>query len=146
VAGRAGRGKEGKVLIQSSNPEHFAIKSSSEHNYLNFYRKEIAFRKEAIYPPFIKLARIVVKAKDFKTAEKAAENLKDRILKMNEKKVITILGPVECPIGKIEKYYRFHILLKSKKGYILNNILRKLYGKKVKDTKISLEIDPINML
>ena len=146
VAGRAGRGKEGKVLIQSSNPEHYAIKSSSEHNYLNFYKKEIEFRKEAVYPPFIKLARIVVKAKDFKTAEKAAENLKNRILKMKEKKVITILGPVECPISKIEKYYRFHILLKSKKGYILNNILKKLYGHKVKNTKISLEIDPINML
>jgi len=146
VAGRAGRGKEGKVLIQSANPKHYAIKSASEHNYMDFYKEEIKFRKEANYPPFTKLARIVIRAKDFTKAEQTAVKIRNIIGKMKEKREITILGPVICPIGKIEKYYRFHILLKSKKGYILNNILKKLYGKQIENAKISLEIDPINML
>ena len=146
VAGRAGRGIEGKVLIQSSNPNHYAIRSSSEHKYQNFYEEEIKFRKEANYPPFTKLARIVIKAKDFKKAEQTAATIKNMVAKMNKEKEVTILGPVICPIGKIEKYYRFHILLKSKKVHILNNMLRKLYERKFKNTKISLEIDPVNML
>ena len=146
VAGRAGRGKEGKVLIQSSNPKHYAIESASEHKYMDFYKEEIKFRKEANYPPFTRLARIVIKAKDFKKAEQTAAKIKNLTVQMNKEKTVTILGPVICPIGKIEKYYRFHILLKSKKVHILNNILRKLYEKKFKSVKISLEIDPINML
>ena len=146
VAGRAGRGKEGKVLIQSSNPKHYAIKSASEHKYMDFYKEEIKFRKEANYPPFTRLARIVIKAKDFKKAEQTAVKIRNLITKMNKEKEVTILGPVICPIGKIEKYHRFHILLKSKKVHILNNLLRKLYEKKFNNTKISMEIDPINML
>ena len=146
VAGRAGRGREGKVLIQSSNPNHYAIKSASEHKYLDFYKEEIKFREEANYPPFTRLARILIKSKDFKKTEQTAAQIKGIIAKMNKEKEVSILGPVICPIGRIEKYYRFHILLKSKKVHILNNILLKLYEKKFKNTKISLEIDPINML
>ena len=146
VAGRAGRGEKGKVLIQSSNPKHYAIKSASAHNYSGFYEKEIKFRKSANYPPFTKLARIIIRSKEIKKAENASVKLKKTIESMAEVKRITILGPVACPIGKIEKYFRFHMLLKSKTGYTLQNVLRKLYDKKIPGVKISLEIDPVNML
>jgi primosomal protein N' (replication factor Y) len=146
VAGRAGRGKPGKVLIQSSNPNHYAIKRASEHDYRLFYKEEIEFRKSAGYPPFMRLARIIVKSKELKKSEKASFKLKDKIERMPEVKRIIILGPVACPIGKIEKYFRYHILLKSKTSSVLQNILNRLYIKKIPGTKISLEIDPVNML
>jgi len=146
VAGRAGRGEKGKVLIQSSNPEHYAIKSASAHNYRDFYSEEIKFRESANYPPFTKLARIIIKSKEMKKAENASVKLKKTIESMAEAKRITVLGPVVCPIGKIEKYFRFHMLLKSKTGSPLQDILMKLYTKKTPGVKISLEIDPVNML
>jgi len=146
VAGRAGRGGKGKVLIQSSNPEHYAIKSASNHNYRDFYKEEIKFRKSANYPPFTKLAKIIIRSKEIKKAENASIKLKKIIESMAEAKRITILGPVVCPIGKIKKYFRFHILLKSKTGSPLQDTLRKLYNKKIPGVKISLEIDPVNML
>jgi primosomal protein N' (replication factor Y) len=146
VAGRAGRGEKGKVLIQSSNPKHYAIKSASAHSYTDFYNEEIKFRESANYPPFTKLARIIIRSKETKKAEEVAAKLKKTIEGMAEAKRITILGPVVCPIGKIEKHFRFHILLKSKNSSTLQNILKKLYTKKFPGVKISLEIDPINML
>jgi primosomal protein N' (replication factor Y) len=146
VAGRAGRGVKGNVLIQSRNPKHYAIINASEHNYPDFYKEEIKFRKSANYPPFTKLARIVARSKEIQKAENAAIKLKEEIEKMREIKKAAILGPVVCPIGKIEKYFRFHILLKSKTDYFLQNILRQLYDKEIPGVKISLEIDPTNML
>jgi primosomal protein N' (replication factor Y) len=146
VAGRAGRGVKGNVLIQSGNPKHYAIKSASEHNYPDFYKEEIKFRKSANYPPFTKLARIIVRSKEIQKAENAAIKLKEGIDGMKEIKKATILGPAVCPIGKIEKYFRFHILLKSKTDYFLQNILRQIYNKEIPGVKISLEIDPVNML
>jgi len=146
VAGRAGRGEEGKVLIQSSNPKHYAIKSASAHNYRDFYSEEIKFRESANYPPFTRLARIIVKSKEMKKAEEISVKLRKTIENMTEAKKITILGPVVCPIGKIEKYFRFHMLLKSKQSSTLQNTLRELYNKRTPGVKISLEIDPLNML
>jgi primosomal protein N' (replication factor Y) len=146
VAGRAGRGETGKVLIQSSNPNHYAIKSASAHSYRDFYKEEIKFRESANYPPFAKLARIIIKSKEIKKAESASVKLRKTIESIAEAKRTTILGPVACPIGKIEKYFRFHMLLKSKNSSTLQNILRQLYNKKIPGVKISLEIDPVNML
>jgi len=146
VAGRAGRGEPGKVLIQSSNPNHYAIKSASEHDYRLFYKEEIKFRKSAAYPPFTKLARIIVKSKESDIAEKTSIKLKNAIEKMPESKRIIILGPVICPIGRIEKYFRYHLLLKSKTPSILQHILKRIYEEKTSGIKISLEIDPVNML
>lgn len=146
VAGRAGRGGKGKVLIQTSNPNHYAIKNTLEHNFKGFYNEEIEYRKSAHYPPFAKLARIVIRSKKKEKAKEASDKLKERIEKMIETKGATILGPVPCPLGKIEKYFRYHILLKSNKGYALQRILRKLYDKKITGVKFSYEIDPFNML
>jgi primosomal protein N' (replication factor Y) len=146
VAGRAGRGRKGKVLIQSSNPNHYAIKSASNHNYRDFYNEEIKFRKSANYPPFTKLARIIIKSREIEKVENISGKLKKTIENMPEAKEVTILGPVICPIGKIEKHFRFHLLLKSEKGFLLQGILRKLYNQNISGVKISLEIDPVNML
>lgn len=146
VAGRAGRGEKGKVLIQSSNPKHYAIRNLLTHNYSAFYKEEIEFRKSAGYPPFLKLARIIIRSKEIKKAENASNQVKKTIESMREAKRTILLGPVACPIGKIGSYFRFHILLKSKKGVVLQPILRKIYGIKIKSVKISLEIDPVNML
>src|ERR1700724_343840 len=63
VAGRAGRGNvPGIVLIQTINPDHYAIRFASAQNYDGFYEKEIRFRKLMRYPPFSALANILVRS------------------------------------------------------------------------------------
>ncbi|MEO0293658.1 MAG: primosomal protein N' [candidate division WOR-3 bacterium] len=146
VAGRAGRGVKGKVLIQSTNPNHYAIKNVLDLNYLNFYKEEIKFRESANYPPFVKLGRIVVKSKKIEKAEQTAIKIKETIKNLKESEKIILLGPAPCPIGKIEGYFRFHLLLKAKEEYTLPTLFRKLYENKTQGVKISFEIDPLNML
>jgi len=146
VAGRAGRGGKGKVIIQSNNPNHYAIRFAKEHNYEGFYEKEREFRKSAKYPPFVNLARILIQSKKEEKAIKTAEKIKRKLQESNKRDSFTILGPVSCPIGRIEKNYRYHILLKSEEEYLLQRLLKELYSLRISGIRISFEIDPVNML
>src|SRR5690606_20038090 len=65
VAGRAGRGEfEGKVIVQTYNPEHYSIQCAKNYDYSGFYNKEIMLRKEFLYPPFTNLISIVIYGED----------------------------------------------------------------------------------
>jgi len=146
VAGRAGRRGKGRVIIQSNNPDHYAIRFAKEHDYEGFYSQEIEFRRSAKYPPFVNLARILIQSKDEDKAIKASERIKRKLESSKRKATFNILGPVPCPIGRIGRNYRYHILLKSEEEYLLQRALKKLYSEKVSGVRISFEIDPANML
>ncbi|MCK4572348.1 primosomal protein N' [candidate division WOR-3 bacterium] len=146
VAGRAGRGGKGKVIIQSNNPNHYAIRFAKEHNYEGFYDKEREFRLSAKYPPFVNLARILIQSKEEEEVIKVALKIKTKLNESKERELFTILGPVPCPIGWIERNYRYHILLKSEEENLLQMLLKKLYSFRVGGVRISFEIDPVNML
>ena len=76
AAGRAGRGNlPGIVLIQTNNPEHYAIRFASEQNYDGFYAKEIQFRKLMRYPPFSALANVLVRSQKQEEALKMSAEL-----------------------------------------------------------------------
>jgi len=146
VAGRAGRGGRGRVIIQSNNPNYYAIRFAKEHDYEGFYEKESEFRRSAKYPPFVNLARILIQAKLEEDAIKTAEDIKGKLKELKEKGLFTVLGPVPCPIGWIGRNYRYHILLKSEKEYLLQKVLKKLYSFRISGVRVSFEIDPVNML
>ena len=59
VGGRAGRRQKGKVIVQTFNPQHYAIRFAAKHDYAGFYRQEIAFRKATGKPPFSRIYRLV---------------------------------------------------------------------------------------
>ena len=80
VAGRSGRRDlGGQVILQSYNPDHYALRAAAEHDYAAFFREEIAFRSETRYPPFSRLARFVVSSTRPESARNAAEELAGRI-------------------------------------------------------------------
>lgn len=140
VSGRSGRGsKEGKVLIQTFNPEHYAIKYSKDNDYKSFYNEEIKIRKKLGYPPFYYLCELKIISKDYDKASlfstKIGNYLKSNLL--NE----IILGPSISNIFKINNEYRFQIIIKYKNINDIRGYMLKLQERFYNDKNIRLEID-----
>ncbi len=116
VAGRAGRGeKAGKVIIQTYNPEHFAITDALNNDFELFAIKELKFRKNLKYPPYYRIARFLFSHKNYDFLKENLDKNKDKIIRL--KKTMTdifVLGPIIPPIAKIKNQYRMHIIIKAK--------------------------------
>lgn len=146
VLGRSGRGnKEGKVLIQTFNPEHYAITYTKNHDYLGFYNEEMKIRKTLKYPPYYYICSIKIISKDYNVASKNSYDI-SFYLKQNVKSEI-ILGPSVCNVFKLNNNYRFQIIIKYKD---VNNILEYLtniehhYFNK-KDVKVEIDFNPLKL-
>ncbi len=117
VAGRAGRGLlGGRVIVQTYQPEHYAIQASSEHDYAAFYIEEIRFRTRHSLPPFRRLARLLwidpVNQRGQREAERVAKGLRLHI--RNEALSATeLLGPVPPFFNRIDGRYRWQIIIRS---------------------------------
>lgn len=116
AAGRAGRGDEqGKVIVQTYKPEHYAVTAACVHNYETFYRNEIIMRKQLEYPPYSDIIQIIVAG----VAESDTCQLSRKVCEVLTKKIgdgakQRILGPHLAPRQKINGKYRFQILIKCK--------------------------------
>src|SRR5262249_6532051 len=101
AAGRAGRGNlPGIVVIQTINPEHYAIRFASEQNYSGFYEKEIQFRKLMRYPPFAALANVLIRSP--KQEEALAMSAELGRLLDPPPEGLKVLGPAEAPVPKLK--------------------------------------------
>lgn len=146
AAGRAGRGdKAGQVIIQTYNPEHYAIMASSSHNYEVFYRQEIEARKSLQYPPFSELLKLTVYSSDENQARSQAEQIVRQLGKeLQHDRQTEIIGPFAAPIAKINNSYRVNILIKSKE---LTNIKSQIVALKLNSrSDVLLDIEPLNIL
>ena len=155
VSGRAGRRKDlkGEVLIQTYNPEHPVFKHALAHSYSTFADEELEERKIFGYPPFSRLASLRVQAPDKSHVDFACRWVvqKTEHLKKNfpDYEELEILGPMPAPIQKIKNQFRNLFLFKSTNTHLIQKfytqITHSLDGLPPK-TKISLDVDPINML
>ncbi|MFM1514935.1 primosomal protein N' [Helcococcus ovis] len=141
VSGRAGRGNvEGKVIIQTYNPENYAINSASNNDYDTFYNNEINERLKFNYPPIINILRIGFSCKDRSYAIGFGQNtmLKiNKFIRENNINLIEMTGPNPAIIEKINNRYRFDIILKSSNKDELLNIAKMIRNQKI-DSKIYL--------
>ncbi len=154
VAGRAGRGEDaGRVIIQTFNPENYAIQYSKTQNYDLFYNTEIGIRKQLKYPPFCDIIVIALTGNNEKNlnvlAKKVHEYLKDRVI--NEKFGVLLYSPVQCPIYKIKDKYRMRILIKclydNRMHNLLFDMIRFFAKRSAKDKcSITIQINPNSML
>ena len=147
VAGRAGRSEHaGEVIIQTYNPDHYAIKYTKTHNYLDFYKYEMDIRKLLKYPPYYYLTTIRISGPDMNLVGLEANKIK-KSLERNLNNVI-ILGPTTCTIFKMKNIYRYGIIIKYKKCDNLNVILNKILDHYKTNSKIKIDIDfnPSQML
>ena len=150
VAGRCGRAEiKGKVLVQTKHPENYALKFAKEYNYKDFYNQEIEFRKDLSYPPFCNIAKITVRKKEnkksFEFTERVYKFIEERINKSNYP--ISILGPAQSYISKLNGTYRWQIILKGDRKQ-LKEILEYLQSsiKLPTGTFINIELDPSDLL
>ncbi len=117
VAGRAGRGVlGGRVILQTYQPEHYVIQAAVKHDYVGFSEQELSFRRELGYPPFRRLARIVFSAttpdRARQQAESAAGNLRE-IVRERDLSGTSIIGPAPCFFSRIDRQYRWQLLLRG---------------------------------
>jgi primosomal protein N' (replication factor Y) len=156
VAGRAGRGTvPGRVILQTYNPNHFAILSAKKQDFQNFYKAEIGFRKSLNYPPFSRMIQLKISGKDKEKTRQHAQAVGDLCdtLKKNNRSFfnsVEILGPIEASLPKIAKRYRWQILLKCLSTKQLHRFLHQIWFEKkanisIRDVKIVLDVDPFFM-
>lgn len=151
VAGRAGRGEQnGKVIIQTYNPDHYAIECAKEQDFKKFYQIESKIRKTLKYPPFCDIIVLdfssLNKHEIQRDTKKLHQYLKNRII--NEKFGVLLYSPLPCPVEKINDRYRWRIIIKciydEKMNKLLKETLEEFYKLKT-NTRLSIKQNPNNM-
>lgn len=116
AVGRAGRGKEpGQAVIQTYDPDHFAIQTAKEQDYDAFYKQEIAYRRMLAYPPVWQLFLIHCTGTDPQVTTAAARDLAEflhRVISQKGKNIM-LVGPADASIAKISDVYRKVIYMKA---------------------------------
>ena len=150
VAGRGGRGDSpGRVIIQTFNPQHYALKYVKNHDYKSFYAEEIAFRQALNYPPFSRIINLRLSATKKETLLEYARQTAEAAKKLNVRyeNTVEIIGPAESPLAKIKGRYRYQMLLKSAKANVLHQFAQELLSKIGKSTvKVTVDVDPENFM
>ncbi len=140
VAGRSGRGeKKGKVIIQTFNPDHYAIHYAQTHDYLGFFTMEMSIRHKLGYPPYYYLTVVRVLSKSYDDAKITSNKIGEYFHKTLPN--ATILGPSVANIFRINNIYRFQIVLKYKKEEEIDPILNQLIEHYKTNSKVKIDID-----
>lgn len=118
AAGRAGRGEQlGKVVIQTYNPEHYAVLMSAKHDYEGFFETEDSFRKYMVYPPYSDIFQILFTAASPEAAAAGADKWYRRLKTMlGDRDASNIFAPQEAYMSKIRESYRYSLIIKCPKG------------------------------
>lgn len=149
VAGRAGRAKErGEVVIQTFNPDHYALKYAQRHDYEGFYRQEMAIRHAAEFPPYF--YTVQVQCSDLDESKVALQSAKIAAwLRKVLPKDILILGPSPRSIAKLKGRYFFQMILKMKKADEADQQLRELVNRSQhadKGFRLDVRRDPVSFM
>jgi primosomal protein N' (replication factor Y) len=155
VAGRAGRGPNGgRVLVQTFTPDHPSIELAAKHDYPAFVSGEMAHRRTHKYPPFQRLARLIVRSRQPQPGAEFAERMatafetaKER-LKDQGGDELRLLGPAEAPVFRLKGYHRYHYQVQSPSPGLLHQLLRAVLPtlNAPSGVEYTLDVDPFNML
>ncbi len=140
----------GKVIIQSYNPENFTIQCSKEQNYEKFYETEISIRKQLKYPPFCDIILVNFNSLSEKEIKDVSTYFYNCLENKLDKETFKIYKPMPSPIDKIQNKIRYRIIIKGNMNNmaneILNDTLKEIYNKNLKSTKITIDVNPNNMI
>jgi primosomal protein N' (replication factor Y) len=154
VSGRTGRfNEEGKVVVQTFNPDNLAIRMATQNNLEQFYQEELTFRKATNFPPYTRLVNFVIRGKNREKSSDAIVKLKqlvDQAIGTIKTKdiLLDVLGHSSCPIEKIADSWRFHLVVRStdiSKVLYIANVVHKNF-KVASGLYLEIDIDPLSML
>ena len=147
VSGRSGRDKkEGIVIIQTLNPEHYSIKYAKDHDYDGFFNYEMRIRKKLGYPPYYYLTLIKILSRDYQLCMKEANKVGE-FLRKNLPSDVIVLGPSIASTFKVNNIYHFQCIIKYKKEDDIKEVLRTIDNIYKVNTKVRIEmdIDPVRL-
>lgn len=150
VAGRAGRkNKQGRVIIQTSNPQHPVLQDVANANFYTFFNRELQERRDFQYPPFFKLIHVTLRHKKPEVVNEAAK-LYATILKKHLGK--RIVGPAIPNPGRVRNYYLMDIMIKIERDMEKINFTKSLLLEAIIDLKkhaglstieVIIDVDPM---
>ena len=155
AAGRAGRGSEpGEVVIQTYQPEHYAVLHAANQDYEEFYNEEILYREMLQYPPAAHMLAVQIFAMVEEEGRKLAAHLADQVRKLAETEgkfgKLQIIGPAPAGIGKVKDIYRFVFYIKDGIYEHLTELKDQLetviQALDLKQIHIQFDFDPMNTL
>lgn len=147
AVGRAGRGElAGEAVIQTYQPEHYAVVHAAAQDYEAFYREEILYRELGGYPPAAHMLAVQI----FAGAEAAGKELAGRLADTARQDGAAVLGPSAAAIGKIKDIYRFVFYIKDKDyGRLVrfkDRLEGVLEGLQLKKEQVQFDFDPLNCM
>ena len=120
AAGRAGRGSlAGEVVIQTYQPDHYAVVHAAAQDYEGFYEEEIAYRDLMMYPPVANMLAVLILSDDEMTGVSHSMELADLVKKHFEGRRVQVIGPASAAIGKIQDIYRNIFYIKHRDYEVL---------------------------
>ncbi|MEX2261600.1 MAG: primosomal protein N' [Bryobacteraceae bacterium] len=153
VAGRAGRGDlPGIVLVQTINPDHYAVRLAALQDYQEFYSKELQFRRLMHYPPFSAMANLLVRSEK---QEHALRMSGDLALHMGcpigpAPDKLKIMGPAEAPVPRLKNEFRYQFLIKAASRVALKELLQRTrefaLERKWPATALVIDVDPLTLM
>jgi primosomal protein N' (replication factor Y) len=149
VAGRAGRGDSpGRVLVQTYDPDHPAIRFALRHDVDAFIEHEIADRGQLGYPPHSRVVLVRVDAREEGHARETARAVADHARAIADTSVL-VLGPAPAPLARLRNRYRFRVMLRSADRAALRRVARAI-ARGIEDAKrsahIVIDVDPVQLL
>ena len=164
AVGRAGRGtRPGRAIIQTYQPEHYAVCHAANQDYENFYSEEILYRELGDYPPASHLLAVQIYSKDETSGDALAAELANMVrdtdwfqkelaesIRQKKKPEISLLGPTPATIGKINDVFRFVFYLKSsnyeKLVSIKDMLEEKIQNRQLRTEMVQFDFDPMNTM
>ena len=141
VAGRAGRGSlPGRVFVQTFNPEHPAVVHAQGHDYVGFFEGAILERQSVGYPPFVRLVNVLVTGPDRDAVGRASGLLRDAL-----PLGLTVLGPADCPLERLNNRWRRHLLLKLSLDADLAEVQAAVESVSVRGVSVVIDVDPVSL-
>ncbi len=147
VAGRAGRGESpGRILVQTYNPEHAAIRFLQRHDYEGFVQDELVHREEAQYPPYARMVVLRLDGTDAAAVREAATAAAARARSVADS-AVRVLGPSEAPIARLRGRTRFQVWLSSHDRGKLLTVTRTTQRVSLpRGVRLEVDVDPQSVL
>ena len=150
VSGRAGRAeKPGEVIIQSFNPEHYAIQLAKAQDYEDFYTKEMYIRHRGDYPPYYFTVQITASHPEENEAAKQMFQIATK-LKQGLSPQAILLGPTPNAIMRVNNRYFYQVIIKYKQEPMLQPLLKEILTDTQRATarglKLSIDAEPMNFI